>query len=83
MITTYVPDFEINYLTQAQYDEALANDQINDLALYCVKSDVPYISESGTDGIWTYRKWSDGTAECWGRASVSLTSYTTVNSFSG
>lgn len=21
---------------------------------------------SGTSGIWTYRKWSDGTAECWG-----------------
>lgn len=27
---------------------------------------VPYIVESGTSGIWTYRKWSDGMAECWG-----------------
>ena len=26
----------------------------------------PLIVESGTSGIWTYRKWSDGTAECWG-----------------
>lgn len=25
------------------------------------------VIESGTDGIWTYRKWSDGTAECWGK----------------
>ena len=25
------------------------------------------VVQSGTDGIWTYRKWSDGTAECWGR----------------
>lgn len=24
------------------------------------------IVETGTDGMWTYRKWSDGTAECWG-----------------
>lgn len=26
-----------------------------------------HIVESGTSGIWTYRVWSDGTAECWGR----------------
>jgi hypothetical protein len=25
-----------------------------------------YIVEEGTDGIWTYRKWSSGVAECWG-----------------
>lgn len=27
---------------------------------------VNYVVEQGTDGIWKYRKWSDGTAECWG-----------------
>lgn len=27
---------------------------------------LPSIVEQGTSGIWTYRKWSDGTAECWG-----------------
>lgn len=26
-----------------------------------------HIVESGTSGIWSYRKWSDGTAECWGK----------------
>lgn len=26
----------------------------------------PYIVESGTDDFWTYRKWSNGDAECWG-----------------
>ena len=26
----------------------------------------PSIEEQGTSGIWEYRKWSDGTAECWG-----------------
>lgn len=33
----------------------------------------PSIVESGTSGIWTYRKWSDGTAECWGTWSGSKT----------
>ena len=32
-----------------------------------------YIVESGTDGIWEYRKWSDGTAECWGIKTESVT----------
>lgn len=27
---------------------------------------LPSIVEQGTSGNWTYRKWSDGTAECWG-----------------
>ncbi len=27
---------------------------------------VDYIVEQGTDGIWTYRKWASGIAECWG-----------------
>ena len=26
-----------------------------------------YIVEQGTSGIWTYRKWNSGVAECWGR----------------
>lgn len=25
-----------------------------------------YVIEQGTDGIWTYRKWESGVAECWG-----------------
>lgn len=29
---------------------------------------VDYVVEQGTSGIWTYRKWSSGFAECWGRA---------------
>lgn len=24
-----------------------------------------YVVEEGTDGIWTYRKWNSGIAECW------------------
>lgn len=26
-----------------------------------------YIVEQETSGIWTYRKWNSGIAECWGR----------------
>lgn len=27
---------------------------------------VDYVVEQGTDGIWQYRKWNSGIAECWG-----------------
>ena len=37
-------------------------------SIQCLK-DIVHIVESGTDGIWSYRKWSDGTAECWGTIS--------------
>ena len=30
----------------------------------------PVIIEAGTSGIWTYRKWSNGYKECWGKHSV-------------
>lgn len=29
------------------------------------------VVESGTTGMWRYKKWSDGTAECWGRYTMS------------
>lgn len=25
-----------------------------------------YVVETGTSGIWTYRKWNSGVVECWG-----------------
>lgn len=42
-----------------------------------------YIVEEGTDGIWTYRKWASGTAECWGvyyASSESITGSNPLNS---
>lgn len=33
----------------------------------------PIVVETGTSGNWTYRKWSDGTAECWGLHTSSIT----------
>lgn len=32
-----------------------------------------YIIEQGTNGIWTYRKWASGLAECWGVLNTSVT----------
>lgn len=34
-----------------------------------------YIVEQGTSGIWTYRKWNSGIAECWGKTSVESNTY--------
>lgn len=34
-----------------------------------------YITEQGTDGIWTYRKWKSGVSECWGTMTQSITSW--------
>lgn len=39
------------------------------------KIGVDYVVETGTSGIWTYRKWKSGIAECWGKISVSITSW--------
>ena len=30
-------------------------------------SEADWIVEQDTEGIWTYRKWNSGLAECWGR----------------
>jgi len=36
-----------------------------------------YIVDEGTDGIWTYRKWNSGIAECWGKKTYSNVAITT------
>ena len=36
---------------------------------------VDYVVEQGTSGIWTYRKWNSGIAECWGQTSVASRQY--------
>lgn len=45
------------------------------MAVSNLKNNISII-ESGTEAVsgvnWTYRKWSDGTAECWGTKSYSL-----------
>ena len=36
---------------------------------------VDYIVEEGTSGIWTYRKWKSGIAECWGKHVTTVSSW--------
>lgn len=31
-----------------------------------------YIVQRGTSGIWTYRKWNSGDAECWGTVTSTM-----------
>lgn len=59
--TTNLTTLKINYLTQAQYNTALANDEINENELYLTPNDTPHIyistsdptSTDGNDGdIW-------------------------------
>ena len=43
----------------------------------------PIVIEEGTSGIWTYRKWSSGIAECWGTKSKSISGVSKTAPFSG
>ena len=38
-------------------------------------SGLDYIIEEGTEGIWTWRKWASGVAECWGTMTQNITSW--------
>lgn len=40
-----------------------------------------FVIDSGISGIWTYRKWSDGTAECWARTAVTTYTHTTTSGY--
>ena len=42
---------------------------------------VDYIVEQGTSGIWKYRKWNSGIAECWGQSSVASSTYSANNGY--
>lgn len=39
------------------------------------------VVEQGTSGNWTYRKWSDGTAECWGTHSFNTGAFSAWGSW--
>lgn len=56
----------------------------NDFAFYVPVTingaSVPSIVEQDKSGIWTYRKWSDGNAECWGKVSFNSPVTSTLGS---
>lgn len=44
---------------------------------------IDYVIEQGISGIWTYRKWNSGIAECWGKHTETLSRYATFGPFYG
>lgn len=42
---------------------------------------IDYVVEQGSSGMWTYRKWNSGVAECWGCETISFTSPSTYGNF--
>ena len=63
-----VGNIESNINKVDSFDEGISEDAAKQKypSVECLKNMV-HIVESGTSGIWSYRKWSDGTAECWGK----------------
>ena len=39
-----------------------------------------YVVEQGASGLWTYRKWNNGDAECWGNISTTPSNVNATNS---
>ena len=52
------------------------DDFIDELDITGSKTAADLVVEQGISGIWTYRKWSSGIAECWGMISWSVTGWT-------
>lgn len=48
------------------------------LQYYDAEPEVDYVVEYGVDGIWSYRKWHSGRAECCGTVTVQATVQTAV-----
>ena len=78
--TAKVFDFAFHNLKGAKGDPGDVSDvQVNGSSVVSggvANITMPVIVDSGTSGIWTYRKWSDGTAECWGTHSWTISSWT-------
>ena len=73
-----VGNIESNINKVDSFDESISEDAARQKypSIWCLKNMV-HIVESGTSGIWSYRKWSDGTAECWGRIDYNMGTFNT------
>lgn len=55
------------------YIQTVGNDLNTGVITYKTReslNNVDYIIEEGASGIWTYRKWASGKAECWGKRNL-------------
>ena len=62
-----------------EVEEFISELDINGAGIELTQSD--WIVEQGTDGMWTWRKWQSGIAECWGRYTVNEAPYNTTAVF--
>lgn len=58
--------------------EAITTEEIDSIVTISTTPVSDYIVEQGTSGIWTYRKWNSGIAECWGKTTTTLSNTGTV-----
>lgn len=62
---------EIDLVVDGELSEFSDNPISNKAVAEAVnKLSADYIVEQGKSGIWTYRKWASGLAECWGRTEI-------------
>lgn len=55
------------------FTNAEIDSKLEDASLYApVYPHSDYVIEKGTSGIWAYRKWASGFAECWGTNQFTL-----------
>lgn len=67
MPTTFHDTVDVeDTLTAQDMTQQEVEDFVNGLNVGGGGTAVDLVIEQGTDGIWTYRKWSSGIAECWG-----------------
>lgn len=82
MISENLSTLKINKLTQEQYDRELAANNLSSSELYLTPVG-DHVIEQGTSGVWYYRKWASGIAECWTESQQSYTGTLTSNLMGG
>ena len=72
-----------NVATPTEDTDAVNKQYVNDIIAYAMnETQADYVVEQGASGIWTYRKWASGKAECWGRKHITASmSQVTDNTF--
>lgn len=78
-VTASLSDVTISPDVLAKWDDITGQTSNTDSIMDYLADNV--IVEQGTSGDWTYRKWSNGTAECWLKKSFSVTISTVASSW--
>lgn len=67
----------LDYLRDTRQKKALASTIAGQTTVEgCLSAiDNKSLMEAGTSGGWYYRKWNDGTAECWGQFTNTMTGW--------